>query len=139
MDIEYLLKQVTEMWNGNNTPCDYGCLRKEMDVMITEAKRIYPDKPYCTIEKWVWTDLTVNKGTRKLYMENGVQPAFVRSQHIIDDEAKRSHLTNAVRSTALVGFHKGCLFVTRNTCYILVGPGSRIEINPAILDYLVDW
>ena len=139
MFIEELIQQVNEMWDGNNIPCDYGCSPEHLETMKNEAKRLYPNKPYCAAAQWIWTDLVVSDEDEKLFSQRGVNPCFVRCLEVIEDEVSRPHITKTVRSTALVEFHSNCIFVTRNTSYILVGPGHRISINPEVLKYLVAW
>lgn len=139
MEIAEVLRQMNEMWGGNDIPCDFGCSPSQIEEMALEAKRLYPDKPYCSIENWVWTDLNVTDELKEQFTAKGVLPCFVRTQNIICDEARRPHLSNSVRSTALVAFHSNSIFVTANTSYLLVGPGSRVMIDPEVLQYLPHW
>ena len=139
MEITEVLRQMQEMWDGNDIPCEYGCEASRLDIMIQEAKSLYPGKPYCVISNWIWIDLDVADELIGEFKSAGVLPCFVRSGFIMEDEAKRSHLRSSVRSTGLVSFHANCIFVTRNTSYILVGSGSRVLIDPEVLNYLPNW
>lgn len=95
--------------------------------------------PYCAITDWVWVDLEVDGEQRQGFIDTGIHPSFVRTSDIILDEARRPHITNSVRSTALVDFHRNCIFATRNTSYILVGTGSWVMIKPEVLASLKEW
>ena len=74
------------MWDGNNIPCDYGCSPEHLDAMKNEAKRLYPNKPYCARHNG-YGDLVVSDQDEKLFSQPGVNPCFVRCLEVIGDEA----------------------------------------------------
>ena len=136
MKLTDVLTQVESFLYGDETPCEYGCSLDNIDEMVKEAKQLYPDKPYCTIRHWIWVDVTVPEKHLKPFTAKGIQPSLVRSGDILHDEAQRPHTRHSLRSSWLLDFSRNCLFVTRNTTYILVGPGSRVSVEPAVFQLL---
>ncbi|MDF1622724.1 MAG: hypothetical protein P1V33_04545 [Pseudohongiella nitratireducens] len=127
------LRQILQLTKGRgdlHEYCDFGCQEEAVDQMITKAKEIYPNKPYCVVGQWTWADLMISSEQKqKLADESGVQPSFIYSDYIFQDNAGRYKRGNWVRSTLLVEFHSPAIFCTKNTSYILVGTGSRISVD----------
>lgn len=137
MELNDLLTQIYEAYEGNDIPCDYGCSEKSIDIMIKETKIIEPYKPYCIVENWIWLDFSFSEADAKVFTERDFKPCLVRSKKVIEDEAKRLHIGTSVRSTWLRSFHNNCIFMTQNTSYILVGKGSRVSVSPEILSVIL--
>lgn len=139
MDLDKLLSQLHSVYDGNDTPCEYGCSTAAIPKMIAAAKVLYPQKPYCVIAEWVWADIDLPSEQVERLKGLDLCPSFVRAGRVLDDEARRAHIVNSVRSTALVEFHRNALFITRNTSYILCGSGSRVTISPEAFSALQYW
>lgn len=137
MELIDLLTQIHDAYEGNNLPCDYGCSELLVDKMIQESKVIAPNKPICTVSDWIWIDFMFPKEKLDIFSNEGVHPSLVRSENIIFDEAERPNINTSVRSTWLKSFHNNCLFMTRNTSYILVGRGSRVSVSPELLGIIM--
>ena len=93
-------------------------------------------KPYCAIKDWTWWDLNCGKPLLELINAQSLLPCVVKSNHVIEDEAKRFLGGNWMRSGLLVQFHHNAIFETRNTLYILVGPGTRKSVDLATVNQL---
>jgi hypothetical protein len=132
-----LIRQTSRLVDGRGDPCDFGCTEEDLPSKIQLAKAMFPEKPYCAVAKWCWGDLDVSPGMAEEISQAGMQPSFVFANEIVEDEAGRWNKGLSVKTTLLVGFHERCLFVTRNTAYILVETGSRMTVAPAVYVNLV--
>lgn len=126
------LRQWIKVVHGDGTPCDYGCTEEKVDAMIARARQLYPQKPYCVVADWTWGDIEIDPRQADEVAQEGVLPAFVYGGKIIRDEADRWAEGACVRTTLLVAFHDECIFSTRNSNYILLGPGARLTVGPSV-------
>jgi hypothetical protein len=136
MDASELISQASRLVNGKGDPFDAGCREDEAQDMIAYCKHLRPNKPFCLIANWCWADLDIDPMVIERLNSVGVQPAFIYSSYIIEDEAKRWNAALSVKTGLLAEFHKNCIFETRNTFYILVGKGSRLTVSPAVYNNL---
>jgi len=127
-----LIAQALRLVNAQGDPCDYGCSERELNNMIAYCQEMFPSKPYCAVKEWCWADLEIDNHQLEEARSEGVYPCFVYASYIIEDQAGRWSTGFSVRTTFLTEFHKNCLFVTRNTAYVLVGKGSRMTVAPAV-------
>ncbi len=89
------------------------------------AAGLYDETPFCVVQDWIWIDLKVPASIRDLLQAAGQQPVMVYAHRVLYDSAGRFGAGDWVRTTQLVEFSDGCLFRSRNTRYVLVGPGIR--------------
>ncbi|WP_445928871.1 DUF6957 family protein [Marinimicrobium sp. C2-29] len=52
------------------------------------------------------------------------------SDNVIEDQLGRCNPGEGIRSTPLVEFRENCMFITRNTIYLMQGPGKRLRMQP---------
>lgn len=92
------------------------------EVIATLARRT-PFKAYCLIEQWTvfHADLTPDELT-KVHAANHL-PLFVFAHKVIEDSRGRFQPDDWVRSSMCTSFDDGVMFETRNTTYVLMGPG----------------
>lgn len=140
MELSEYIRQIENMYCGDDSYCEYGCSENDIELMIQRCKEIAPDMYYCTIADWVWIDINYTVTSYlKEYHERELKPCFVRSSQVLFDEAQRPHIRDSVRSTALIEFYENCIFRTLNTMYILVGKGSRVSVEAEVLQSMIDW
>lgn len=89
------------------------------------AAALFDAMPFCAVRDWVWIDLIVPESIRETLQASGQQPVMVYAGHVLYDSARRFEAGDWVRTTQLVEFADECIFKTRNTRYVLVGPGVR--------------
>jgi len=65
-------------------------------------------------------------------IQAGMKPSFIYAGELMEDERGEWRKGLAVKTTLLVEFHLDCLFITRNTTYILVGAGRRMTVKPDV-------
>lgn len=123
------IDEIAELTAGAGSPFDVGA-SAEMVKAITDRVKAEPRrKPICVIADWTWVDFRVTDKNRTFFERKGVQPHGVYSNHVVHDELHRADPGECIRSTALVDFRDDCIFETRNTIYILQGPGKRLPMS----------
>lgn len=122
------LDLMTRFINGDGEPCNYGCSENEVPALIEIGRQRFPGKPYRVVRKWAWGDLEVKESLATLLAQNGFSQTFIYSSEIIEDEKDPMDKGLCVKSSLLVEFSNNAIFVTKNTVYILVGPGTRMTV-----------
>jgi hypothetical protein len=108
---------------------DPGVELQGSDLTLTEAlalaRKTYKWMPLCAVEEWVILDAIVTEVERAKVAAAGCVPMFMFAHKVVDDEQRRFEPGHWVRSSMGTAFNDGYLFVTRNTIYVLLGPGHR--------------
>lgn len=94
------------------------------DAMVVARKR-YKWMPLCAVEEWIILDAIVTDAERAKVAAAGCQPIFMFAHKVVHDEQLRFEPGHWVRSSMGTAFKEGYLFETRNTVYVLLGPGHR--------------
>lgn len=132
MSIEKIFSQAGHVFARTGAPCDFGCDKSAVPQMIEYVKEHLPGYCYCVIADWVWIDINVTLEAQEQYDQQGLKPSIIYAHKVIDDEAQRPF--EFLRTTALQKFQKNCIFLSRNTAYVLCGPGTRVTIDPVVYD-----
>jgi hypothetical protein len=113
----------SEPLNGTRTIIQ-GLEASEEAAVALLLKR-FPTKPYCLIEDWTIfrADLTPEEIT-KVHAANHL-PLFVFAHKVVEDSRGRFQPGDWVRSSMCTTFEGGVFFETRNTVYVLLGPGHE--------------
>ncbi|OUS23369.1 hypothetical protein A9Q98_14880 [Thalassotalea sp. 42_200_T64] len=124
-DIENQITQLTKVLYGQGTSTEFGCSDEDVDTMKAFCQKLEPYKPYCVVKHWTIWDIQTPVITE------GKHPpmALIKADHILDDELQRFPVGGWVRSTAIVEIYKNCIFRTNNSSYILVGSGTRKNVD----------
>lgn len=96
-----------------------------LDEAIALARKRYKWMPLCVVEEWTILDAIVTDEERAKVAAAGCQPMFMFALKVVDDEQRRFEPGHWVRSSMGTAFKEGYLFETRNTVYVLLGPGHR--------------
>ncbi|ANH99247.1 hypothetical protein A8L59_18165 [Pseudomonas koreensis] len=117
------------------SPKEHGLLREEgielqgseltLDEALALARKRYKWMPLCAVEEWTVLDAIVTDAERAKVIAAGCQPMFMFAHKVVDDEQRRFEPGHWVRSSMGTAFKEGYLFETRNTVYVLLGPGHR--------------
>ncbi len=113
--------------NGEYT--DYGCSFEEITDYIEISKTINAYKSVCVVCDWQWWELNSIDLIGDCGKHQKQAACAIMANYVIDDQIGRFNQGDWVRSSLLTSFHKPCLFETKNTFYLLVGPGKRKTIN----------
>jgi hypothetical protein len=131
-----IIEQISRLVNGDGDSCDFGCSQNDVPEMITLAKKMFPSKPYRVVTYWCWGDFDIPTEQIEGVKQRGVEPSFIYASSVTEDEVDPANEGFCVKTSLLVEFHLNCLFVTRNTVYILSGKGSRMKVKPAAYNSL---
>lgn len=96
-----------------------------LEEVLIEARRRYKWLPLCIVEEWTILDAIVTDAERTKVAAAGCQPMFMFAHKVVDDEQRRFEPGHWVRSSMGTALNDGFLFETRNTVYVLLGPGNR--------------
>lgn len=102
----------------------------------SEAKQFvlqhFPGRSYCLISDWVLTEIEIPQVELALLAKQGVTPTLLYAFSVIHDSKGRFPRDHTVRASLGGSFSHECLFETKNTVYVLMGPGrkatSKIEL-----------
>jgi hypothetical protein len=129
MESTEFLQQCDQLLNLRGDPCDFGCSIDSARTTISRCREIFPDDPICLVSHWCWADVEISKSDEEYMTGIGKLPAFIYSQSVIVDEQGRFPPGHQLRSSLLVEFRENSIFRTKNTAYILVGPGVRMSVH----------
>ncbi|MBD8269297.1 DUF6957 family protein [Pseudomonas fluorescens] len=96
-----------------------------LEDVILAARKYYKHMPLCVVEEWIILDAIITDEERAKVAAAGCQPIFMFAHKVVDDEQRRFEPGHWVRSSMGTAFKEGYLFETRNTVYVLLGPGHR--------------
>ncbi|WP_321367481.1 DUF6957 family protein [Pseudomonas extremaustralis] len=96
-----------------------------LEDALAAARKRYKWMPLCAVEEWTILDAIVTDDERAKVAAAGCQPMFMFAHKVVDDEQRRFEPGHWVRSSMGTAFKEGYLFETRNTVYVLLGPGHR--------------
>ncbi len=113
------------------TPCDYGVPIKSIQKWRDRLTEVKSRRPLCIVSNWTYWDIEYSEKDIATLKEEDFLPAAIFSENLIWDEQKRWPPGYCVKSTWLKTFELNCIFHTKNTSYLLVGPGTRFSISPA--------
>lgn len=124
------VQQVADLLYVRGTACDFGVDESFLPVIIETTKKRFPHKGISAVKQWMWWDYDISEDDRNHFVASGVQPAIVFANYLLWDSRDRWPEGWNVKTTPLVSFEENCLFITRNTVYILVGKGQRKTVDP---------
>lgn len=96
-----------------------------LDEALDAARKRYKHLPLCAVEEWLILDAIVTDEERAKVAAAGCIPMFLFAHKVVHDEQRRFEAGHWVRSSMGTTFKEGFLFATRNTIYVLLGPGHR--------------
>ena len=99
------------------------------DELIALSEKAFPGKAFCVVKQWILIDLTVTPAEKDKLTGLGLLPATLFAHEIVLDSKGRFQPSMWVRSNFGVSFTEGCMFETKNTVYLLLGPGLSKEAS----------
>ncbi len=126
------IHQISSLLNEDGCQCDYGGNESQLEYLIDTAQSEYPDKGVCAVKNWMWWDFDVDKKGQQYFASRCVHPSIVYAKYVIWDKSNRWPQGSHVKTTLLREFDAEYFFITKNTVYILVGPGTRKTVDPSV-------
>ena len=99
------------------------------EELISLAANTFPGKAFCVVKQWILIDLTVTPAEKEKLTGLGLLPATIFAHEIVLDSKGRFQPSMWVRSNFGKSFTEGCMFETKSTVYLLLGPGQRKEAS----------
>lgn len=96
-----------------------------LEAVMAAARKRYKWMPLCAVEEWMILDAIVTDDERAKVSAAGCLPMFLFAHKVVDDEQRRFEPGHWMRSSMGTAFNDGFLFETRNSVYVLLGPGHR--------------
>ncbi|KPX74317.1 MULTISPECIES: DUF6957 family protein [Pseudomonas syringae group] len=96
-----------------------------LEGALSAAREHYKRLPLCVVEEWIILDAILSDDEREKVAAAGCQPMFLFAHKVVHDEQRRFEPGHWVRSSMGTTFKEGFLFATRNSIYVLLGPGHR--------------
>ena len=96
-----------------------------LEGALSAARDHYKRLPLCVVEEWIILDAILSDDEREKVAAAGCQPMFLFAHKVVRDEQRRFEPGHWVRSSMGTTFKEGFLFATRNSVYVLLGPGHR--------------
>lgn len=117
------LSAVVELLNGDGEPVQ----GLEGDIHFAEAYAIFHfnQRPYCLVKDWIIVEIDVPEAYRAALATDGLKPYVLYASNVILHSAGKRNAGDWVRSTLQQPVATDHVFQTRNTSYILMGPGQR--------------
>jgi hypothetical protein len=84
------------------------------------------------VSEWIWWDIIMDESSKKIISKHGLKSAAIYSHNLIWDEIGDFSPGFSVKTSLLESFEEDALFITRNTTYVLVGPGHRADISAQV-------
>ncbi|WP_432669608.1 DUF6957 family protein [Pseudomonas umsongensis] len=97
--------------------------------LIELVKALYPRKPHCLVENWTILRADVTDEELQKIHAAGQLPLVLFAHNVRFDSERRFDVGDWVRSTFAVSFEDGFLFETRNTIYVMTGPGHEKSVS----------
>lgn len=130
MNIEEFLTQTDLVLGNEGVHSDFGCSEQSVPAMIEYVKSHFPDYPCCVVADWKWVNMKAPPEVHEMLGEHGLKPSAVLAHRVVSDDSMRGF--KSVRTTLLKELHKNCIFLTRNTAYILIEPGKRVSVDAPV-------
>lgn len=83
------------------------------------------DVEFCLVRDWTWIDLDVSPAQLADLEKTRRKPAIIFARRVIYDSQRRWDVGDLVRTSPLQEFRDGCLFLTLNSVYVLLGNGQK--------------
>lgn len=115
-------EDVIRFLNAPRTPLEGAPTKEEALSIVSER---YPGRPYCIVEEWTVFEIEITPEEAAKIQARGQLPLFLFSHSVVEDSEGRFDAGDFVRSSMCVAFEKGVFFETRNTVYVLQGPGHK--------------
>lgn len=89
------------------------------------ASQRFPRKPYCLVRDWTIFRVEVTPDELSKAHAAGQLPMIMFAHNVVEDSQGRFERGDWVRSSMCTNFNDGVVFETRNTGYVLIGPGHE--------------
>ncbi|WP_235199857.1 DUF6957 family protein [Pseudomonas monteilii] len=112
-----------ELLSDNHVPA--AGLELSVEAARALVAERFPRRSYCIVEDWTLFEPDLTEDEQAKVKAAGLVPLIVFAHCVVDDSEGRFPPGGWVRSTMCASFVDGVFAATRNTVYVLLGPGRR--------------
>ena len=127
------LGPITDFLHGKEGRSMMGCLPAQVEEMISLANHKFPGKGVCVVRHWIFAELQVGESDKAALASAGIQPFMIWGGEVLQDQRRPFAVGGWMRSTPMVSFTEPCLFESRNSIYLLQGPGLAKSVAPDVI------
>lgn len=130
-----ILNSVVGFIHGEGEPAE----GFEGDLHHAEAYAIlhFNGQPYCLVKDWIVAEVAVPEELSTSLANDGFAPCVLYASNVVLHSAGKRNSGDWVRSTFQRPVSISHVFQTRNTTYILMGPGKRKRVSMETLMAIV--
>ena len=133
MKESFTIEDLAKFYSETGIASDLGCDESESGEWISFCEDKYPSKGVCTVKNWAIVECQCNEIEKEQLRSKGLLPAVLHSNYVVWDSRGRWRTGSFACTFFLVAIEENCLFITDNTCYILLGAGHRKSISTPML------
>lgn len=133
MKENFTIEELAWFFSETGTPSDLGCDESEAKKWICFCEDKFPSKGICTVKNWAIVECQCNAVEMSQLREKGLLPFVLHANNVVWDSKGRWREGSFACTFFLVLIEENCLFITNNTCYILLGTGHCKSISTAML------
>jgi hypothetical protein len=111
-----------DFMKGSRTPLEGLSSSSQAGALASER---FPRKPYCLVRDWTIFRIEVTADELSKVHAARQLPMIVFAHNVVEDSQGRFERGDWVRSSMCTSYNDGVVFETRNTVYILIGPGHE--------------
>lgn len=117
------LKILAEMLRGPGVAMEG--LDASAEQAAAQVAERFPGKPYCVVQDWVVFDLEMPDQVRDGLAVMGQHPMMVVFLDMLHDSLGRYPIGGWARTAPMMSFSGSRFFETKDSVYVLTGPGQR--------------
>lgn len=95
------------------------------EILMGLVQALYPGKPYCLVDDWTIFRSDVTEDELQKIHAAGQLPLVLFARNVRFDSQRRFDVGDWMRSTFAISFEEERFFETRNSVYVLMGPGHE--------------
>ncbi|MEE3508294.1 hypothetical protein QN399_18825 [Pseudomonas sp. 10C3] len=118
-----ILQEVAALFDRSGEPVegfDMGHVEAEAEAIMS-----FTGRPYCLVRAWSIIEVDVSEDYKVSLATDGLSPYVLYASDVVLHSGGKRRPGDWVRSTFQRSFTQGFLFETKNTTYLLMGPGLR--------------
>lgn len=133
MKDSFTIEDLARFFSDVGVPSDLGCDESEVQKWISFCEDKYPNKGVCSVKNWATVECQCSEVEKGQLTAQGFLPFVLHTNCVVWDSRGRWKVGSFACTFFLVAIEENCLFITKNTCYILLGAGHCKTISIPML------
>ena len=127
------IDDIAKFYNEKQELSTLGCDEYEIEKWKKYCQEYYAEKGICLVKEWTVVEVLFSDSETNLLVGLGLKEFVLNANNVLWDSKNRWPPGSVVCSHFLSAIEENCLFITKNTCYVLVGVGHQKSISTALL------